>query len=432
MPKQKIEFYEDVTNKNHKAFWIQDGYAIEFKDRNQHEYPLDQKKYKKLRANKVEKQLMSKLQSTGIDYKSGRLEMEPLDQHLKYNYANEINRSEKIIDDMLSDMNLAVGKKLKMPPKMRRNWPELVLAKYKWEFLRRSKKFHYHCNNLLLRRAEYLFETAWCDKNFKNDALSITNTLRNDLRNFSFIWGIPTEMSVNSALLFSFYEQDFNELLVNVGVLILINNGLKKNIRKTINSWSKNFIIPGTHPSRGYPGPRLSVKAVGPHSNISTKNGNQKHSHKHYIEFILQMDQKESVSFQKALSKSGLYIFNAEEQFFKSKKYQFKFRVALPGFPRASLFTIAARKNQEELITDIYSKVEHAVADSIGVVIPYVDPNNEMRFDALDAQIEILDDILDWEPYIHEKERSYYKWKNSAENKIKNIEVSAKKRKKLI
>ena len=374
MPKQKIEFYEDVTNKNHKAFWIQDGYAIEFKDRNQHEYPLDQKKYKKLRANKVEKQLMSKLQSTGIDYKSGRLEMEPLDQHLKYNYANEINRSEKIIDDMLSDMNLAVDRERQKPTDVKRVWPELLLAKYKWEFLRRSKKFNDHCDKLLLRRAEHLFEIAWCDKNFKNSALSITDTLNNDLRNFLFIWAIPTTMLTNSELLFSCYKQEFKELLTNLGVLILINNARTKDIRRIINNWAKNFIVSGTHPSRGYPGPRLSVKVVGPNSNTSIKNGNEKITHEHYVEFKLQMDQKESVPFQKALSKSGLYIFEAEEQFLKAKKYKFTFRVAFPSFPRASLFSLATGKKQKELITDVYFKVENAIFDSIGFDIPHVDP----------------------------------------------------------
>jgi hypothetical protein len=248
MAGNKIEFYESITEKDHKAFWVRKGSAIEFGDRQNCGYPLNCN-INKIGRNNVNNNLLNKISAAGINPTNGELRLARPSDYLKNNYKNVRKRAKKIVAKLLIDMEISIKKECKLPKDMKKEWPQLARAKYKWEFLRRSKKFHSACDDLLKRRDSDLFEDAWTSGSSAGLAGRFPNGLSVELNKFLFIWGVPFFLNPLSSLLFTCYKQDFRELLVNLSAMVLLQD---ESIDEKINRWGEVFAFHGINFVDGY------------------------------------------------------------------------------------------------------------------------------------------------------------------------------------
>jgi hypothetical protein len=421
MPNKIIEFYELIKTKEHKAFWVtQDNRAMEFMDRNIHAYPLDDTLYKRLELPNVKPDLLKKLKAAGIDPVAGKLILDWPSKDLNGKYKVERKQSEIVIDKIFADMQMEIDKNLRKRPL------PIALAKYHWEFLRRSNMYQADCRDLLDKRAEFHFETVWVDGSPIEFDFEYPYSRSVDFYNFIFAWEIYPIITDLCGLLFLCYEDDFRELLVNMGITILLN---KKDIALKINRWAKKFVYSGATSTVGYPGGLFNCKIVGPNSNMRKSNTL---FHTYHIEFNIIIDKNKLVNLQESLSKLNLCIFSASDCFLENDKCKITFNLALPGFPKESFLYSGKTKAPQTFLNKYLPLIKNAVIESVGVKLPFVDPGNEMRYDALDYQLEFLDEQLGWLNLKLQRDNAYYRYRKPARDKINKIETAASRRKKLI
>lgn len=90
-----------------------------------------------------------------------------------------------------------------------RNWPALFLIKWRWAFLKRSKKYRSECDRLWNKKVSDIIEYVWLYGQSDVEEFLLSSDIRG-LREFGYAWGF-FGLTLSEMLFFLDYEKTFND-----------------------------------------------------------------------------------------------------------------------------------------------------------------------------------------------------------------------------
>jgi hypothetical protein len=342
---------------------------------------------------------------------------------IKEQYPEDWKISKRETKKLIKQLEGDIQKEKDLPRDVKKEWPALMFAKWRWEFIRRSELFQSDCNKIKEKIDTQTFITR--DGQRQPPNFGKYGHIMVDLSEFCFIWGLESIPLVGSNLVFTDYLQTFTELLTSFYALLHVE---KKQCEKTIKSWVKGFAR--SENGHGYPGSFFEIKKVGPRRKTIEKPSiaTEEYLNIHHLEIKISAAATDSGKLHKALSDIPVPIYQARDHYFDDGTYMLKLWVAKLGMP--TILDLRKERSNNIWHKDII-EIEKALVASIGWELPGVDPRNEMR-SALEGQLWTLDLKLGWAYRKRgDKDQSYYRWKKSANQKINRIETAVTSRKSL-